>query len=66
MLGYIPVGDKQDGCPCPLIKHLCLQMYNSKGITTNIPLIGNIFLPPKQIRANSFSTEAIHRKGTCV
>lgn len=29
-------------------------MYNWKGITTNILLIGNIFLSPKQIRASSF------------
>lgn len=43
-----------------------LQMYNSKGITTNILLIGNILLPPKQICASPFLTEAIHCRGTCV
>ena len=66
MLSCIPVGDKQDGCPYPLVKYLYLQMYNSKGITTNILLIGIMFLLPKQIRASSFSAEAIRRKGTCV
>lgn len=45
MFSYIPVGDKQDEYPYPLIKHFYVQMCNSKGITTNILLIGNIFLP---------------------
>lgn len=65
MLNYIPLGNKQDGCPHPMIERY-LQMYNSKGITTNNLLIGNILLPPKQIRASPSLTEAVHSRGTCV